>query len=153
MGVRLLGRYTVVPRDLFRISAGSLTKLRDKSLRPGAPSWDVMTIDGKVQPLGMTSDWYQRPNGASLRPNTKTQQSLVRSFRAPVVLIYHILQGTTLPEDLILIHERGEHYSLQASREMTLDELNSEVTSFLNDEAIRMTKKEWHAKFPTRTDQ
>ncbi|KAK5189997.1 hypothetical protein LTR72_008422 [Exophiala xenobiotica] len=135
MGVKLLGRYTVVPRDLFRTSAGSLTRLRDKSLRPGAPSWDVMTIDGKVQPLGMTSDWYQ---------------------------------STTLPEDLILIHERGEHHSLQASREMTLDgknlhncvhrkispsvELNSEVTSFLNDEAIRMTKKEWHAKFPTRTD-
>ncbi|KAK5242842.1 hypothetical protein LTS06_011249 [Exophiala xenobiotica] len=78
------------------------------------------------------------------------------------------IPGTTLPEDLILIHERGEHYSLQASREMTLAgknlhncvhrkisplvELNSEVTSFLNDEAIRMTKKEWHAKFPTRTD-
>ena len=59
MGVKLLGRYTVVPRDLFRMSAGSLTRLRDKSLRPGAPSWDVMTIDGKVQPLGMTSDWYQ----------------------------------------------------------------------------------------------
>ncbi|KAL2404403.1 hypothetical protein ABEF93_004288 [Exophiala dermatitidis] len=133
MGVKLLGRYTVVPRDLFRMSAGSLTRLRDISLRPGAPSWDVMTIDGKVQPLGMTSDWAQWCIFATEYENSA-------------------IPGTTLPEDLILIHERGEHYSLQASREMTLDELNAEVTSFLNNEAIRMTKKEWHAKFPTRTD-
>lgn len=28
--------------------------------------------------------------------------------------------GTQLPEDLIIVHERADHYSLQPSREMTL---------------------------------
>lgn len=30
------------------------------------------------------------------------------------------LAGTELPEDLMLVHERTDHYSLQPAKEMTL---------------------------------
>jgi hypothetical protein len=33
-----------------------------------------------------------------------------------------ISSGTPIPDDLILVHERGDHYSLQAREEMTLDD-------------------------------
>lgn len=77
------------------------------------------------------------PNGASLRPNTATQNRLVHGLKGFNVVVYAIpagmynLEGTVskmnnlspgiqLPSDLVLVHERTDHYSLQAAKEMSL---------------------------------
>jgi hypothetical protein len=72
-----------------------------------------------------------------MRPNSPALQNLIRSFRESSPYIYAISAGfvvsciiskrilnevgVELPDDLILVHEFGDHYSLQAAREMTVD--------------------------------
>lgn len=65
------------------------------------------------------------PNGASIRPNTSVMQKLARTVKNPHVCIYCIVNGTGLPEDLILVHEFRDHYSLQARRGMGVDGMPS----------------------------
>lgn len=48
-----------------------------------------------------------------MRPNTSTQRDIVGEFRGSSVLIY--------ADDLILVHESRDHYSLQAKKEMTVE--------------------------------
>ena len=72
-----------------------------------------------------------------MRPNTPKLNNLVKISKGSGVTIYAIPQGkilqmypnllnhsdtagTPLPDDLILVHEFKDHYSLQASKEMTL---------------------------------
>lgn len=71
-----------------------------------------------------------------MRPLGDMQLSLVEQFRGSNVIIFalaagkflslrkrHCLNyvGTELPEDLILVHEHTDHYSLQPAREMSLE--------------------------------
>ena len=84
-----------------------------------------------------------------MRPNSRTQQNLVRTVK-PLgglpIYIYAIMAGlflriigrlstlrsidwsyigTHLPDDLILVHEFRDHYSLQARKEMTVEGSNN----------------------------
>ena len=78
-----------------------------------------------------------------MRPNSRYQQSLVTwRFRGDNVIVFSIPKGkphrltrttwvririltimedTNLPEDLLLVHERTDHYSLQPAVRMSLD--------------------------------
>jgi hypothetical protein len=80
--------------------------------------------------------------------------------------------GSQLPDDLILIHERNDHYSLQAKKEMTLDgepnlsncfvtkcsainslpELNTKITNFLEVKGQCLTKEQWLQRYPQPTE-
>lgn len=81
------------------------------------------------------------------------------------------LIGTLLPDDLILVHEFGDHYSLQARTEMTVEgtsivsssehgieyakwilELNAKITNFMSTNGERLTKDEWLARYPQATE-
>ncbi|KAK0701837.1 hypothetical protein B0T26DRAFT_625976, partial [Lasiosphaeria miniovina] len=54
------------------------------------------------------------PNGASMRPNSPYQYILVsRLARRSNVVVYVVPAGTCLPDDLLLVHEHMDHYSLQ----------------------------------------
>jgi hypothetical protein len=74
-----------------------------------------------------------------MRPAGETQTRLVEKFKGKNVIVYAVpegtcignleytiesslmpLTGTVLPEDLILVHEHGDHYSLQPAVEMPL---------------------------------
>lgn len=55
-----------------------------------------------------------------MRPNSPFQQRFVATTRASNVLIYCVPGDTLLPEDLLLVHERSDHYSLQAAEEMSV---------------------------------
>lgn len=73
-----------------------------------------------------------------MQPLGKTQTRLVKRFRGSDVVVYAVpegmfsfcktsnrveliaLQGTPLPDDLILVHEHSDHYSLQPSVEMSV---------------------------------
>lgn len=78
-----------------------------------------------------------------MRPNSRTQQNLVRTVKpggGSAIYVYAIMAGsflqllgwplpstdssyigTALPSDLILVHEFRDHYSLQARKEMTVE--------------------------------
>ncbi|KAL8756554.1 MAG: hypothetical protein Q9184_004468 [Pyrenodesmia sp. 2 TL-2023] len=89
------------------------------------------------------------PNGFSLRTNDKRQQEIVRK-RGPGVLIFAIPEETEVPEDLILVQDTEHHYSLQAAKEMTVDEFDTTINEFITSEGQTMTQAQWIAKYPWR---
>ncbi|KAJ5165429.1 uncharacterized protein N7500_007259 [Penicillium coprophilum] len=125
---RFIQSFTQIPKDIFRVNSGTSIRLRawPGPRRPHGV-FDLLTTAGKVQPKALDPATYEFPNGASMRPNSRTQQNLVRTVKprdgytvytsSSIDLDY---AGTVLPEDLILVHEFRDHYSLQARKEMTV---------------------------------
>ncbi|KAA6412905.1 MAG: hypothetical protein FRX48_03898 [Lasallia pustulata] len=83
-----------------------------------------------------------------MRPNTPRLNDLVTNSKGSNIIIYALPQGTPLPDGLLLVHEFRDHYSLQASNEMTLQELNTKITSFLSTAGQRLTKDQWLQRYP-----
>ncbi|KAF5120365.1 hypothetical protein E5D57_013719 [Metarhizium anisopliae] len=112
------------------------------------------------------------PNGASMRPNSPYQQSLVSwRFRGSDMIVYSVPKGTGLPDDLVLVHERSDHYSLQPAVPMTVDgklscmpfrnfdqsltrhlDMNARMTNFFRDNAQEFTRDEWLEAYPKATE-
>ncbi|KAK8931643.1 hypothetical protein VCV18_000168 [Metarhizium anisopliae] len=112
------------------------------------------------------------PNGASMRPNSPYQQSLVSwRFRGSDMIVYSVPKGTRLPDDLVLVHERSDHYSLQPAVPMTVDgkfscmpfrnvdqsltrhlDMNARMTNFFRDNAQEFTRDEWLEAYPKATE-
>ncbi|KAJ5724005.1 hypothetical protein N7488_002040 [Penicillium malachiteum] len=123
--------------------------------------FDILTSAGKVQPKALDPDSYEWPNGASIRPNGAGQQRIVHSYTGPNISIYSIPAGVPLPSDLIIVHEFGDHYSLQPRREMTVEgntkhglrykgwwltsgeALETKINAFLHARGRRYSKEEW----------
>ncbi|MCJ1249704.1 hypothetical protein MMC30_006930 [Trapelia coarctata] len=148
-----IGSFTVIPKELFRTNNGTSIVLRDRAMKPTG-SYDLLTEAGKVKPKALDPATYAdtTPNGASMRPNTRTQNSLVKTFHGSNIVIFAIPQGTQIPDGLILVHGFADHYSLQAAKEMTLQELNKRVTDFMNTAGQRLTKEQWFQKYPEPTE-
>ncbi|QSS59405.1 hypothetical protein I7I51_08840 [Histoplasma capsulatum] len=110
---RYIQSFTSIPKELFRLNNGAAIRLRARPgpLRPQG-SFDLLTEAGKVKPKALAPASYE----ASLRPNTSKQHDLVKTFRGASVCIYSVPA-----DDLILIHEFGDHYSLQAKKEMSVE--------------------------------
>ncbi|KAK2773961.1 hypothetical protein FQN52_005569 [Onygenales sp. PD_12] len=145
--------FTSIPKTLFRVNYGLIVGLRAHPwpLRPQG-AFDLFTHSGKVEPRALTPATYIWPNGASLRPNTKRLQEVVRRIRGDSHYVYRIPAGTPLPDDLILVHEFRDHYSLQARKEMTVEDLNFTITQFLESEATCFEKNEWLRRYPVATE-
>ncbi|KPM45860.1 hypothetical protein AK830_g590 [Neonectria ditissima] len=108
------------PKELFRVNSGYQVKVR--AWTPQRHVYDIVTQNGLVEPKALDPLNYAAPNGASMRPNSPYQQSLVSwRFRSNDIVIYGVPKGTSLPDDLLLAHERSDHYSLQPAKAMTLD--------------------------------
>ncbi|WEW59977.1 hypothetical protein PRK78_005459 [Emydomyces testavorans] len=143
---RFIQAFTRIPKELFRLNNGKEIRLR---AHPGPRRpwglFDLLTEAGKVKPKALDPVTYEFPNGASMRPNSIKQQRLVRSVRGPDIYVYSILEGvqgaelapldgcqldigTELPDDLIIVHEFRDHYSLQARKEMTVEGTRNGVT-------------------------
>ncbi|OJJ48718.1 hypothetical protein ASPZODRAFT_14844 [Penicilliopsis zonata CBS 506.65] len=150
---RFIQSFTQVPKELFRLNNGPAVHLRAHPgpLRP-AGLFDLLTTEGKVRPLALDPATYEFPNGASMRSNSISQQRLVRRLKGSSALIYTLHAGTELPDDLILVHEFADHYSLQARRSMTVEELNSKITQFLTAKGERLSKEQWQQRYPTATE-
>ncbi len=65
----------------------------------------------------------------SLRPLGQTLSKLAKSYNFDCV--YEISEGTQIPDDLILVHEYSDHYSLQTSIISSPEDLNKKLTMFL----------------------
>ncbi|KAL2173072.1 uncharacterized protein P884DRAFT_273585 [Thermothelomyces heterothallicus CBS 202.75] len=129
------------PTKLFRLSATSKTKLRDYTLKKSA-SYDILTAQGIAQPIASVT--YERPNGASMKPLSAGWFQLVQKFKGSKVVVFEIPE---VPEDLILIHEHSDHYSLQPRVSMPLDDLNKKIDAFLKKHAKAYDREKWLAKY------
>jgi hypothetical protein len=133
VGGKLIGRFTeAVPTTLFRMQSGKRAALRPHHLQvaKGSPSFDLHLHDGKVLPMDPADDVFRGPNGMSLRPKGQMFAVLLDRFKGNHV--YEIPGGTELPKSLVLLHEHTDHYSLQTTAPVTLEELNSVLTRFLS---------------------
>ncbi|KAG8627751.1 hypothetical protein KVT40_003624 [Elsinoe batatas] len=150
---RFINSFSAFPKQLFRMNNGAKIRLRAAE-GPSRPkrSFDLLTLSGKVQPKATTPHTYEWPNGASMRPNSATLHELLLGFRGANVIVYEIPRGTTLPDDLILVHEFADHYSLQAAKEMSVEELNKKLTAFFAKHGRICSRDEWFEKYPNPTE-
>ncbi|PGH05162.1 hypothetical protein GX51_03061 [Blastomyces parvus] len=147
---RFLRSFNHFPSEIFRLNFGRVVRLREHMdpIAPPIGPFDLLTEGGKVKPRALNPATYIFPNGASMRPNSQTLQSLARKVRGDVY-IYSVPAGTQLPEHLILVHEFRDHFSLQARTEMTLEDLNTRITNFLNTKGECFTRERWLLKYPS----
>ncbi|OBZ70677.1 hypothetical protein A0H81_09464 [Grifola frondosa] len=145
----LLGRFDHVPVELFRINWSEKVVLRDyeSQMKMKRTSYDLhIQEDGFVHPK--PGDTFEGPNGASVRPNGPFLQELIRGFKGKNTVIYRIPEGIPLPPDLVLLHEHSDNHSIQCKVPMTLSELNSKVTKFVQENGEKMTKMEFVERYP-----
>ncbi|KAG6244646.1 hypothetical protein E4U24_004912 [Claviceps purpurea] len=140
------------PKEIFRVNNGPSVKLRVQS--PYRQTYDIVAKqNGLVEAKALGPETYVAPNGASMRPNSVYQQSLVSwRFRGSDVIVYSVPKGTSLPDDLVLVHERTDHYSLQPAEQMTIDNLNTKITEFLRANAEVFTRERWLKAYPEATE-
>ncbi|KAG6128453.1 hypothetical protein E4U12_005226 [Claviceps purpurea] len=117
----LIAVFRKFPKEIHRVNNGPSVELRAWS--PYRRSYDIVAKQhGLVEAKALDPPTYVAPNGASMGPNSVYQQSLVSwRFRGSDVIVYSVPKGTSLPDDLVLVHERTDHYSLQPAKQMTID--------------------------------
>jgi hypothetical protein len=138
-----LTRFDVAPITLFRVQNSVPVNIRsyERIVAAGRipTSFDLHETDGLVLPA--SEQYYKGPNGMSLRPKCEKQRKLVTDLNDDPK-VFMIPCGTQIPDKLILIHEHYDHYSLQAREPVTLEDLNTLLTSFL--QSVRtFTKNEF----------
>ncbi|KAF1965911.1 hypothetical protein BU23DRAFT_603841 [Bimuria novae-zelandiae CBS 107.79] len=138
---KFIRSFKVFPVELFRVNNGRAIRLREWA--PQKTSYDIITEDGRAKAKALNPATYAAPNGASMRPNSEYKRDLIQRFRGQEVVVYSISAGTQLPDDLVLVHEYDDHYSLQAARDMPLQDLNNKITSFLERHGRVMAKETW----------
>ncbi|KAH8092570.1 hypothetical protein BXZ70DRAFT_1010661 [Cristinia sonorae] len=150
----LIARHTeTFPVDLARVQSGLNVRLRDyeKQVALKRYSYDLKLVDGKVWPA--KGDNFIGPNGCSLRePLSPTFQEVVRNFRGPNIKIFVIPKDTPIPPTLTLLHEHSDHFSLQCTEPMTLDQLNDELTKFITEHARTLNKDQFVEEYPFSLD-
>ncbi|KAF7121832.1 hypothetical protein CNMCM5793_009385 [Aspergillus hiratsukae] len=85
------------------------------------------TLIIKFMAMNLCSAAFAR-KGTSMRPNTPMMHKLVATYGGKHITVYSVPAGTKLPNDLTLIHEERDHYSLQPAQEMTLKFIDKEET-------------------------
>lgn len=121
----MLGKYSHIPIELFRVNDGPQVRLRDSEQQHnlGRRSYDLhLGNDGLVHPIA--GDLFEC------------------AFSSPRSSL-----RTGVPQ-LVLYHEHSDHYSLQCAIPMTLNDLNKNLTKFFNTNGEVMTKEEWCERYP-----
>lgn len=148
---KLLGVYSILPCDLFRVNASEKVILRDHDtqMRNNRGAFDVfLDTKGFVQP-SLSSGLFERPNGMSLRPNGPFLQEIIRRFPVRSMTIYKLPKGLDLESrQLTLFWEHSDHHSVQTTVPIELDALNDKLTQMCMKEGERMTKNEFIKKYP-----
>ena len=150
---QLVKRYQVLPKALYRIQGKLPVKLRDydTQMAKGRTSYDLKLHNGKVMPA--EGDEWIGPNGMSLRPPTDTMLGILDDWRKGEPTIFRFYEGMRLYEDdLVLIHERDDHYSLQTTVPIELQEFNDKLTKLL-EEAPKQTVQQFRELMEDEDDQ
>jgi hypothetical protein len=137
------------PITLFRICGKSRSVvLREYAtqIAKGSRLFDVtLAEDGLIHPAPL-DDVFIGPNGASLRPAGINLWDIV-SGRRGIVNMLEIPCGTKLPKGLVLLHEHGDHYSLQCTDPIKRKALEALMNEFVKDFPF-YSKEEYFSKYP-----
>lgn len=121
---KLLGVYSSLPCDLFRVNATEKVILRDhdSQVAKNRTSYDTyLDANGLLQPSPSTGR-FERPNGMSLRPNGPFLQEIVRGFNSDRMTIYKLPKGLELKtRQLTCLWEHSDHHSVQTTVPIELD--------------------------------
>lgn len=143
------GRFEIVPKDLYRISDKKKSiKLRDSESRKakGIMSYDIkIHEDNFVHPAPLDNTFIG-PNGASLRPAGVNMCDLITG-KGPKCLILELRKGLVIPEGLVLLHEFGDHFSLQCAVPMRFEELEKRL-NLVAKSCDLLTVQEYELKNP-----
>jgi hypothetical protein len=138
----LLGRFTEkTPTTLLRIQTGMKVKLRP--FKQGSYDF-VPREDGLIHPAPL-DDFFMGPNGMSLRPPGTNFTDILEHY-SKSSKIFVIPENTVLEEYFVLLHEHGDHYSLQTSVACTPKVLNERMTEFLSKMEI-ISKNDYFERF------
>ncbi len=149
---KIVARYTdQVPVTLFRIygsKPGVVLREYAAQQARGLRAYDlVLGADGLVHPAPL-DDVFIGPNGASLRPRGTNMWDLLIQRRG-ATNVMEIPEGTKLPQGLVLLHEHGDHYSLQCTTAMTRKALEKLMNQFFVSHGFTTySKEEFFNKFP-----
>ena len=147
----LVKRFSKLPITLYRIQPRLPVSLRDydTQVAMGRESFDLQLTDGKVHPA--VGDLWIGPNGMSLRPGNETMLNIIKNWKGDAT-VYRFGEGLVLPTELIVIHERDDHYSLQTTESITLETFNQRLTDFLQS-SPNQTKEQFIAQMEDYDDQ
>lgn len=148
---QLVRKFKTLPITLYRIQARRTVNLREyeTQMAKGRASYDLKLHNGLVHPA--EGDEWIGPNGMSLRPATDTMVGILENWRGDPT-IFRLSEGLRLPESLIVLHERDDHWSLQTTEPVTLAELNERMTQLL-DEAPTQTRQQFMEQLEDLDDQ
>ena len=147
----MVTRFVQLPRTLYRIQPKLQVSLRSFEAQQAKKrtSYDLKLHDGLVLPA--QGDTFIGPNGMSLRPMGPKMVEILKGFKGNP-RVYALLEGMTLPEGLIVLHEHSDHYSMQTTKPITLDELNEKMTQLLST-VTSVTRDEFLAQLEDEDDQ
>jgi len=148
-----VSRFKKLPVTLYRLQRQLPVSLRDFAVQmaAGRQSYDLKLNpdDGLVHPA--KGDTFIGPNGMSLRPATESMLHIAKNYRGNVT-VYRLQEGLQLPDELVVLHERDDHYSLQTAEPVTLEELNQRITALL-EECPSQTRDQFVAQLEDPDDQ
>lgn len=149
---QLVKRFQKLPITLYRIQPGLPVSLRDFDTQQakGRESYDLkIHSDNLVHPA--QGDEWIGPNGMSLRPGNDTMLNILRNWRGDT-RVYRMSEGLQLPKELIVLHERDDHYSMQTTEPVHLSVLNERLTEFL-ESCPSQTKEQFIEQMEDLDDQ
>lgn len=130
---KLVKRFTTLPITLYRIQRKLPVTLRDFDTQQakGRASFDLkIHSDGLVHPA--EGETFIGPNGMSLRPGNDTMLNILHNWKGDT-MVYRLNEGLELPKELIVLHERDDHYSMQTTEPVSLEDLNARITDLLEE--------------------
>lgn len=127
------GRHEVIPRDLYRFTTSNKKiKLRDSQTQATQgllTGYDIKVHEDYLVYPAPLDNIFIGPNGASLRSVGVNMYDLITE-RDSDCNILELQKGLVIPEGLVLLHESFDHFSLQCSMPMRLDELENRINTF-----------------------
>ncbi|KAG5209927.1 hypothetical protein GTR04_0951 [Trichophyton interdigitale] len=142
---RFIKSYSVIPKELFRINNGRVPKAlnpatyqRKNTNRPCA-----IDINTSIRLIHACFDEISTKWSFNAAKYSKDAADCSRPQGE---------LGIGIPDDLILVHEFKDHYSLQARNAMTIEDLNAKITRFLEGSGRCLSKDEWLREYPEATE-
>jgi hypothetical protein len=163
---QLVRKFQTLPLTLYRIQASLPVRLRDydTQMAKGRFSYDLKLHlhhyddddhdhggGKKMVVMPAVGDEWIGPNGMSLRPATDTMVGILQQWRGEPT-IFRLNEGLKLPDHLIVLHERDDHWSLQTTVPVPLDDFNATLTELLQS-APAQTRQQFIEQLEDLNDQ
>lgn len=150
----MMKKYLQFPQTLYRIQGRLPVSLRDYSSQMARKrlSFDLkLNESGLVMPMPDGSKFHT-PNGMSLRARSDKMMAILSNFQGDEVHVYRMQEGTTVPDGMCVYLEHSDHYSLQVTRPITLEQFNTQLTEYLQS-LPALTKQEFIDAYNDIDDQ